>query len=127
MEIFFCNMEFVGCSQTPPSQQGWIWSLNAVEQLWRNLCCKHSNIKTLSTRRLQQYLLEHLFGTIRRNCGANTNPTVEQFIAALKTAIMSNLTHLSSGNCEYDENDNMIKNFKKIFTPTLIRTADDTR
>lgn len=121
-------MQFVGSSQIPPSQQGWIWTINAVERLWKNLTWKHNNIKTLCTRRLQQDPIENLFGSIRANCGANTNPTVGQFVAALKTTIMSNLAHLSSGgNCELDDNESILKNFKKLFTPTLVHTADEDK
>lgn len=61
-------------------------------------------MKSLETRRLQQDALENLFGCIRANCGCNMNPTAVQFVAGFKTAILSNLAHITIGNCESDEN-----------------------
>ncbi|CAH2104627.1 unnamed protein product [Euphydryas editha] len=110
MKRFFVTLKFIGSSRKPPSQEGWIWTINAVERLWRNLVQKH-HIKSLATRRLQQDALENLFGCIRGNCDSNTNPTCGQFVAGLKTAVLSNLAHMgTSGNCETDNNV-IINNF----------------
>lgn len=82
---------------------GWIRTINAVQKLWEHLKNKYK-IKSLSTRRLNQDVLENCFGCIRYSCGSSYNPTVSQFIAGVKTAIISNLKH--SGyrrNCEDDE------------------------
>ncbi|KAH9640879.1 hypothetical protein HF086_015218 [Spodoptera exigua] len=100
-----------------PSKDGWIWTLNGIEMLWKILSAKHKAIKSLSTRRFQQDPLENLFGCIRYNCGSNSNPTVSQFIAGLKTAVISNMAHTGSCNCELDSNSAIINNFKTLLTP----------
>ncbi|CAH2088509.1 unnamed protein product [Euphydryas editha] len=87
MKRFFVTLKFIGSSHKPPSKEGWIWTINGVERLWRNLVQKHP-IKTLATRRLQKHALENLFGCIRENCCSNTYPTCEQFVAGIKTAIL---------------------------------------
>lgn len=123
MKKFFGEITFMGCRRTPPSLEGWIWTLNGVERVWKTLS-RHKCIKSLETRRLQQDPLENLFGCIRANCGCNTNPTVGQFVAGLKTAVLSNLPFLGSGNCEDDENEAIISNFKRLLSPpTGMHTA----
>lgn len=119
MKRFFKEMKFLGCRTPPPSQQGWIWTINGIERVWKNLTKKHKNIKSLATRRLQQDPLENLFGCIRGNCGSNANPTAGQFVAGLKTAVLSNLSHIVIGNCENDENAVMISNFKTLIAPDI--------
>ncbi|XP_063896832.1 uncharacterized protein LOC126056415 [Helicoverpa armigera] len=114
---FFKTLEFLGCRGNPPSKDGWIWTLNGLEMVWKILSAKHTTVKSLSTRRFQQDPLENLFGCIRFNCGSNSNPTVAQFVAGLKTAVISNMAHTSSGNCELDSNSAIITNFKKLLTP----------
>lgn len=37
MRKFFESMSFVECKSTPPSKEGWIWTLNAVEVLWEKI------------------------------------------------------------------------------------------
>lgn len=125
MKLFFKKIEFLGCRRKRPSQDGWIWTLTALERLWQNLSKKHKSIKSLATRRLQQDPLENLFGCVRANCGSNTNPTAGQFVSALKTAVLSNLSHKGVGNCELDENEAILDSFKTLFTSD-IRT-DETR
>lgn len=115
MRKFFSTMKFIGCQRKPPSQDGWIMTLNAIERLFRNLAQAY-NIKSLATRRLQQDPLENLFGCIRGNCGSNANPTTGQFVAGLKTAIISSLSHIgTTGNCEADNNV-IINNFDKLLS-----------
>ncbi|KAJ8708707.1 hypothetical protein PYW08_010089 [Mythimna loreyi] len=126
MKLFFNSIKFLGCTRTPPSKEGWVWTLNAIELLWNNLRNKHANIQSLATRRLQQDPLENLFGCIRGNCGANYNPTAGQFIAALKTAILSNLAHLSTGNCESDYCESIIDNYKEVLTKSTNICTNDT-
>ncbi|KAL4719467.1 hypothetical protein ACJJTC_012797, partial [Scirpophaga incertulas] len=118
MKIFFENMKYIGSPRKPPSQEGWIWTINGVGRLWRNLVQKYK-IRSLATRRLQQDPLENLFGCIRGNCGSNTNPTCGQFVAGLKTAILSNLSHLgTTGNCEIDHNK-IINNLDALLSSPL--------
>ncbi|CAK1591825.1 unnamed protein product [Parnassius mnemosyne] len=117
MKNFFKEMTFLGCKRAPPSQEGWIWSINGIERIWRNLSSKHKSIKSLETRRLQQDPLENLFGCIRANCGCNSNPTAGQFVAGLKTAVLSNLSFIGTGNCEEDQNQVILTNFKSLLSP----------
>lgn len=109
-------MKFIGSSRNPPSQSGWIRTINAVERLWKNL--NYLGIQSLSTRRLNQDPLENFFGCVRYNSGSNCNPTVSQFIAGVKTAIISNLRHASKiKNCE-DDNAALVDNLKAfLMTP----------
>ncbi|KAF9409722.1 hypothetical protein HW555_011012 [Spodoptera exigua] len=115
------------CTRTPPSKERWVWTLNAIELLWNYLRNKHAIIKSLATRRLQQDPLENLFGCIRGNCGANYNPTAGQFIAALKTSILSNLAHLNTGNCESDYCESIIDNYKEVLTKSTNICTDDEK
>lgn len=80
----------------------------------------HLTLKTFEIlfriRSLQQDALENLFGCIRGNCGSNTNPTCGQFVAGLKAAIISNLSHMgTTGNCETDNNV-IINNFDSFLS-----------
>lgn len=101
MKKFISSMKYLGSKSNPPSQEGWIHTMNSIERLWKNLQIK--NIKSLSTRRLNQDPLENCFGCIRYNCGSNCNPTIQQFVAAVKTAIITNLRHSGQKkNCEDD-------------------------
>jgi hypothetical protein len=54
---------------------------------------KNSGFDYLDTRRLNQDLLEYTFGVIHVHCGSNNNPTVGQFVDALKTSIISGLAY----------------------------------
>lgn len=103
--------------------------MTGVERLWRNLKQKHPKIGSLSTRRLQQDALENCFGCVRSNCGANCNPTVSQFVAGLKTGIISNLsTPNPAANCENDESvvlDNLNLFFTHNSEPTQNTDSSD--
>ncbi|XP_063218623.1 uncharacterized protein LOC134528887 [Bacillus rossius redtenbacheri] len=77
----------------PPSQWGWITSINAVINVWNVV--SEAGFSYLQLRALNQNPLENLFGSIRSYCGANTNPTCVQFAAALKTAIVNGLAFKS--------------------------------
>ncbi|CAF4918573.1 unnamed protein product [Pieris macdunnoughi] len=73
MKYFLKTLKFMGSLRTPP-QEGWIWTINGVERLFKQFA--NEGIKSRATRRLQQDPLENLFGCIRGNCGSNSNPTV---------------------------------------------------
>ncbi|CAH2227295.1 jg20103 [Pararge aegeria aegeria] len=106
MKTFLQSLKFKGSKSTLPSHIGWQWTLNGIQM----------SIKSLATRRLQQDPLENLFGCIRGNCGSNCNPTSGQFVAGLKTSILSNLSHIGGGNCELDSNEVIIGNFKLLLS-----------
>jgi hypothetical protein len=54
---------------------------------------------------LNQDPLENTFGVIRLHCGSNNNPTVGQFVHALKTSIINGLAYkgLCNANCAVDD------------------------
>jgi hypothetical protein len=52
---------------------------------------KEAGFKCLHTRNLNQDPLENKFGDIRSYCSCNSNPTVGQFVDALKTSIVNGL------------------------------------
>ena len=103
MRKFISSIKYLNTRSIPPSQEGCIHTLNAIEKLYCNL--KKNNITTFSTRHLNQDSLENFFRCVRYNCRSNTNPTIPQFIAGIQTAIVSNLRHTLTGqktNCEND-------------------------
>ncbi|CAG4986368.1 unnamed protein product [Colias eurytheme] len=125
---FINDIEFIGCRRKPPSQGGWLKLLNGYERLWDNLLKKHQ-IKSIATRRINQDPLENCFGCIRANCGSNDNPTVAQFIAGLKTGIITNLRNIvkNNRNCE-DDNGELVENFQYLFCKNKLnqKKNDDT-
>lgn len=64
-------------------------------------------IKYLATRQFNQDPLENHFGIIRQHGGCNTMPTVGQFSAAMKSALVNLLSTAKSrnGNCADDQRD----------------------
>ncbi|XP_023725513.1 uncharacterized protein LOC111874333 [Cryptotermes secundus] len=88
--------------QPPPSQNGWLIDIIAAQHVWRML--KEAGFEYLHTRNLNQDPLENTFGAIHLNCGSNNNPTVGQFVDALKTSIINGLAFkgLREINCEDD-------------------------
>jgi len=73
--------------------------------VWRIL--KSAGFDHLETRSLNQDPLENTFGVIRLHCGSNSNPTVGQFVDALKTGIINGLvyTSLCNADCEGDDTE----------------------
>lgn len=87
----------------PPSQIGWLTSLNAIRGVWVYMQSKGAI--SLRPRSLNQDPLENLFGSIRYGCGCNDNPNTKQFIASLKTQILNGLTNQAiAANCQEDDN-----------------------
>ena len=84
----------------PPSQTGWLITIGAVQHVWR----KVHKFTFLETRNLNQDALENTFGSIRLHCGSNNNPSIRQFVDALKTVIINGLAYRSlyGSNCEDD-------------------------
>jgi len=58
-------------------------------------------------RNLNQDLLENTFGVIHLHCGSNNNPSVGQFVDALKPSIINSLAFrdLRNTNCEDDKTE----------------------
>jgi hypothetical protein len=76
-------------SHLPPSQHEWLINIIAVQHVWRTV--KEAGFKCLHTQNLNQAPLENTCGDIFSYCGCNSNPTVKQFIDALKTSIVNGL------------------------------------
>jgi hypothetical protein len=88
----------------PPSQNGWIVDIGAIQHLWRTL--RSAGFHCLETRSLNQDPLENTFGVIRLHCGSN-NTTVGHFVDALKDSIINNLAYagLRNANCKDDDTE----------------------
>lgn len=82
-------------------------TIKVILLLWENIS-QNFDFKFLLMRRLQQDLLENVFGHIRQKqgCGCNINPNVSQFISGLKHIGICKLFILSDkGNVEDDRAD----------------------
>ncbi|XP_023721687.1 uncharacterized protein LOC111872233 [Cryptotermes secundus] len=86
----------------PPSQNGWLVDITAAQHVWRTL--KKAGFEYFHTKNLNQDPLENTFGAIRSCCGSNNDPTVGQFVDALKTSIISgfDVVGVCESNCEDD-------------------------
>ncbi|CAH1731462.1 unnamed protein product [Aphis gossypii] len=108
----------------PPCFTGFVWSLNAVLQLYEHE--KSTNPSPtkffLLTNRLCQDALENLFSIFRQRCGYNRNPTSKSFRCGFASICSFCLLNCASekSNCEDDE-DNFLT--PEILTDLLI---DDT-
>jgi hypothetical protein len=76
-------------SHPPPSQNGWLVNITAVQHVWRTV--KEADFKCLHTQNLNQDPFENTFGDFHSYCGCNSNPTVVQIVDALKTSIINGL------------------------------------
>jgi hypothetical protein len=87
----------------PPSQNGWIVVIGAVQHVWRTL--KSAGFHYLETQSLNQDPLENTFGVIRLHCGSNNNPTVGQFADALKASIINGIAYICMHNASFEGDD----------------------
>ena len=73
--------------------------------MWKTL--KRAGSDYLENRSLNQDPLENTLGVFCLHCGSNNNPTVGQFVDALKTSIINGLTYtgLCNANCEGDDTE----------------------
>ncbi|KAJ8980254.1 hypothetical protein NQ317_019469 [Molorchus minor] len=88
-EWHFQRMTKSGSFKTrkPPSQVGWLTTLNAIRKIWAYL---HSHgVNFFRPRALNQDALKNLFGAIRGGCGSGDNPAAAQF-SAMPTNIAAN-------------------------------------
>jgi hypothetical protein len=100
-------------SHHPPSQNGWLSNITAVQHVWRTV--KEAGFTCLHIRNVNQDPLENTFGVIRSCCGCNSNPTVGQFVGALKTSIINGLAFrgLCGTNCE-DDGATLLDNLQSL-------------
>jgi hypothetical protein len=114
----FLNKE---CEQIcpPPSQTGWLITVDAVQHVWRRV--KEKQFKYLETRNLNQDALENTFGAICLHCGCNNTPSVGQFVDALKTVIINGLAYrgLLDPNCE-DDGANLLDTLHSFLKPSSV-------
>jgi hypothetical protein len=75
--------------QRPSSQTGRLIDIAAAQHVWRTL--KNAEFDYFAPWRLNQDLLENTFGALLLHCGSNNNPTVGQFVDALKTRTFNDL------------------------------------
>ena len=87
----------------PPSQTGWLITIDAMQHVWRKVSEKHK-LKCFETRNLNQDALENTFGAIRLHYSSNNNQSVGQFVDSLKTVIINGLAYRSlyGTDCEDD-------------------------
>jgi hypothetical protein len=102
----------------PPPQTGWLITIGAVQHVWRRVS-KEKKFNYLETRNLNQDALENTFGIIRLHCGANNNPSVGQFVGALKTVILNGLRYrgLHDSACE-DDGATLLDNLHFFLKPS---------
>lgn len=103
---------------------GWLTSIRAIILLWKKL--QLQGITFLNLRNLNQDPLENFFGQIRQHGVCNTNPTCQQFVAAMKTLIINNLSSpLSKSRNGEDDFCEFLGNFGK-FIEKYSGTIDQT-
>lgn len=98
----FMNLKNGTVKKMLPFKQGWISNIKGMKLIWD--VCKSAGMKFIRTRAFNQDSVENLFSIVRQHGAAHTNPNCYQFIAALKSSVLSNLiANKSSGrNCEDD-------------------------
>jgi hypothetical protein len=73
-----------------------------LQHLWRQLN-EEKKFKILETLIVNQDTLENTFGAIDLHFGSNNNPSVGQFIDALKTVIISGLAYRGLLDPNYED------------------------
>ncbi|CAG4957376.1 unnamed protein product [Colias eurytheme] len=62
-----------------------------------------NGIQFIHTYRLNQDIIENLFGLYRTKTGSNRNPTAKQLRAVFRNNFLNGLTSMDTGNCEGDD------------------------
>lgn len=97
-----------GDQHVPPCILGFIDSLTGLGLLWNRV--KALGCDTLILRNTNQDPLENYFREIRSCNGNNTDPTIPQLFAAVKTTIACNIPSVGrEGNCEDDDCDFLVQ------------------
>ncbi|GBP53235.1 hypothetical protein EVAR_88119_1 [Eumeta japonica] len=100
------NTKFIDGDGKPSTKvkcRGYVLSMDTLRDIWYLLRKKYG-FKHMNLRQFNQDALENIFGIIRQYNPTNRNPTCTNFIAALKSTIISGLTapHSRSANCQKD-------------------------
>ncbi|XP_034239127.1 uncharacterized protein LOC117644050 [Thrips palmi] len=113
---------FVNSKTVFSSHLGWLENISAVKDLWQDLKDDYQ-FEYLNLRRLNQDPLENLFSVIKSN-GAKV-PTAVQFIAGLKTSIVTNLRNsgIRGANCEEDGGE-LLTDMNKLFEEASKKVAE---
>ena len=108
---------------SPPPQTGWLISIAAVQHVWRRVN-KERKFTCFETRNLNQDALENTFDAIRLHCGSNNNPSVGQFVDALKTVIITGLPYrgLRDRSCE-DDGATLLDNLHSFLKPSCVSSS----
>ncbi|XP_034232810.1 uncharacterized protein LOC117640418 [Thrips palmi] len=119
-----------GVRHIPPCLKGLIDNLRGLEWIWKVV--KKLGFTSLKLRNLNQDPLENYFGQIRQSCGSNSDPTLAQFVGAMKVCLVQQITSGRNQNCE-DDGASFLADFGALInewsvpttraevTPTLIR------
>ena len=97
----------------PPCIQGYIDNLHGLGRIWKILHEKYGFEKMI-LRHLNQDPLENYFGLIRQTCGSNTDPTVPQFFAGVKTCLVQQVAAGRDTNCTADEEADVLADLEVL-------------
>jgi hypothetical protein len=98
----------------PPSQNGWLIEIIAVQLVWRTV--KDASFTFLHTRKLNQDPLENAFGAICSYFGFNNNLAVGQFLDAQKTSISNGFAYKGLCVTNYkDDGVTLLGNLQSLF------------
>ncbi|KAE8751019.1 hypothetical protein FOCC_FOCC002104, partial [Frankliniella occidentalis] len=108
-----------GQTHVPICLSGWIDNI----RLWNHLH-KNFGFDALNLRCLNQDPIENFFAVIRSTNGSNRSPTVQQFSASMKTAIINNLSSafLRGKNCQ-DEYAELLSDFSEMIGQKRVESS----
>jgi hypothetical protein len=110
--IFLKDVEHA-CSEPPPTQNGWLVDISAVQHVWRML--KKAGFKYIETQNLDWDPLENTFGVICLHCSSNNNPTVGQFGDTQKASIINGLAFRDLNNTKCDDDKTELLDYLHSF------------
>lgn len=102
----------------PPCFDGMVQTINAVLQLSAEEFTPGTGNKFLLTYRLNQDVIENLFGIYRLKGGCNRNPTSRSLRSTFRSNFLNNLITFEKTNCESDQD---------LFIPTATTNQENTR
>lgn len=103
MESWVFVNRFDNSRYVSPCLKGYIDNLRGLRWIWK--VGERKGITTLKLRNLNQDPLENYFGQVRQTLGSNTDPTLPQFIAGMKTCLVQQVTSGRNANCQEDDVD----------------------
>lgn len=79
-----------------------IQTINAIQQFSAEEFSSGTGIKFMITYRLNQDVIENLFGIYRIKGGCNKNPTAKSLRSMFRSSLLNNLIKFDQSNCESD-------------------------